>query len=711
MKRWFYPLVIAMLFLIIFAGHAFAANSYGVTFHPVDKNRINVYLPDGMVADVKTEDGILRIVIDDAATDWKRVLCSGGGYPYIRVRPSITQPNNFVTGHFGFNGSIDSISEDYIIRSLESDIARHDNENLTWSNGEDVGEVVADYSLFIPRNTADPSASPEEWGGTVICWVDKNNPSYRYFEKAVFCITHTNTDPFHVPLRFVSAATLEPVKSMALPSYASLTKVENGEVTFTVTDQTGSQAIRLSVPMKAPSGAVKAQLFHEGGYKQEIDVVNGIATIEGIDYWNLINVDERQYTVIWKDANGNMLDYGLMWVHVVPAFNDPFACYVNDWHPVPADRMLIYNFAKGCGVDVTYNPKNGVAHVGYDNSVQITSEPGNVSIQVVPPQGAVCYRTNHCGGNVIMGKHEGIVEDQKNVMLLQDYHMIHADTTLGVRDYKPMREVKAGPINVYIQEGDVWPYGGGVFLMYWYDSVESAMNNPGKPMLIEFVCDTNDVLCQEKRIPLKDSEDAIKEPVKEITAIGDYDWNLVVRRYPQKGKNAFHWDLSLENETGVYQPLQENMVFYVPYPKGHDNHTEYTYELRHYDDNYESFTLVDVERTEYGLRFEVSSLSPFVLSWVADGSVLSLPASLKVIGEEAFAGASIVKAILPENASRIEARAFADCTLLEEANLPASLEYIAPDAFEGCEKVVVWVDEGSYAFDWCIENNIQFELN
>ena len=49
------------------------------------------------------------------------------------------------------------IGDDYIIRSLESDIARMENDHLTWSNGENVGEIVADYSLFIPRNSADPS--------------------------------------------------------------------------------------------------------------------------------------------------------------------------------------------------------------------------------------------------------------------------------------------------------------------------------------------------------------------------------------------------------------------------------------------------------------------------------------------------------------------------------------------------------------------------
>ena len=117
---------------------------------------------------------------------------------------------------------------------------------------------------------------------------------------------------------------------------------------------------------------------------------------------------------------------------------------------------------------------------------------------------------------------------------------------------------------------------------------------------------------------------------------------------------------------------------------------------------------------------------------VADAGigVVIMPASLLVIEEEAFYGnVSIEKVIvsegvteicskafancsnlevveLPEGLIRIESAAFAGCTELKEINIPASVEFIENDAFDSCPNVVVTVVSGSYAEQWCDENDI-----
>ena len=376
------------------------------------------------------------------------------------------------------------------------------------------------------------------------------------------------------------------------------------------------------------------------------------------------------------------------------------------------ERLIVENGAAGCGVEVSYNESNGRLHIGYDNTVSISDAPGELEVYIVPPEGAVCYRSNTSGGNVIMGKDDWMAQEQHAIVLQQEYRMVGADGLYCVRDYSPFREVHAGPVTVYIQNGDVWPYGGGVNLIYWYDSVDSAVNEPGKPMLVEYVCETNDVLCREKRCALVSSEDQITEPVSEVTAVGNYPWQLVVRRYPQRGSNAKHWELQMENETGVYQPLTGNMIFYIPYPSGLSAADFYTYELRHYDDEHSSFSLVDIQCTPYGLRFEVSSLSPFVMSWRKTEyvSVLMLPSGLLEIGDEAFASMNMNGVVLPEGISEIGARAFAACDSLRSVNLPGSLEYIADNAFEGCDSLIVQVSENSYAHEWCVRRGIPYEI-
>ena len=78
-------------------------------------------------------------------------------------------------------------------------------------------------------------------------------------------------------------------------------------------------------------------------------------------------------------------------------------------------------------------------------------------------------------------------------------------------------------------------------------------------------------------------------------------------------------------------------------------------------------------------------------------SVLTLPAALEVIEEEAFYGAtSIDKVVLSDNVSEIQAKAFAYSTV-SEILLPRSVSFIDETAFEGCSSVIAKTYPGSYA--------------
>ena len=84
--------------------------------------------------------------------------------------------------------------------------------------------------------------------------------------------------------------------------------------------------------------------------------------------------------------------------------------------------------------------------------------------------------------------------------------------------------------------------------------------------------------------------------------------------------------------------------------------------------------------------------------------VLTMPAALKIIDEEAFYGStSIDKVVLPEGVTEIHSKAFANSTL-SEINLPNSLTFIADDAFDGPDKVTVTANPGTVAYDWAVRN-------
>jgi len=95
----------------------------------------------------------------------------------------------------------------------------------------------------------------------------------------------------------------------------------------------------------------------------------------------------------------------------------------------------------------------------------------------------------------------------------------------------------------------------------------------------------------------------------------------------------------------------------------------------------------------------------FAVTALAAG-MLTLPGSLRVIKDEAFYGAqSIDTIVLPENVEEIGSRAFADSTL-EAINLPRTITYIADDAFDGCGELDITVEEGCYAYYWCVSHNL-----
>ena len=97
----------------------------------------------------------------------------------------------------------------------------------------------------------------------------------------------------------------------------------------------------------------------------------------------------------------------------------------------------------------------------------------------------------------------------------------------------------------------------------------------------------------------------------------------------------------------------------------------------------------------------------FALSATAE-EIFSLPANTRIIEEEAFSGVVSIRTLsLPEGVECIESRAFSDCEI-EEVILPSSLTYIAEDAFE--KSIHATVAGGSYAYEWCIENNIDFAV-
>ena len=87
-----------------------------------------------------------------------------------------------------------------------------------------------------------------------------------------------------------------------------------------------------------------------------------------------------------------------------------------------------------------------------------------------------------------------------------------------------------------------------------------------------------------------------------------------------------------------------------------------------------------------------------------------LPASLKVIEEEAFEGTAVGQVILQEAVQEIGDRAFAENEALREVYIPGGAELRGREIFVGADEVTVYGIEGSPAEDWAKEQGIPFRV-
>ena len=101
-------------------------------------------------------------------------------------------------------------------------------------------------------------------------------------------------------------------------------------------------------------------------------------------------------------------------------------------------------------------------------------------------------------------------------------------------------------------------------------------------------------------------------------------------------------------------------------------------------------------------------LCPLALAEEKAEVAVTLPKSLVTIDAEAFMDtAAFGKVIVQDKTRRIESRAFAN-SAAKEIHLPASVEYIADDAFEGCENLTLYVPQGSYAHKWAAFSDVKY---
>lgn len=331
------------------------------------------------------------------------------------------------------------------------------------------------------------------------------------------------------------------------------------------------------------------------------------------------HVSRAQYELVWKDVAGNIK-------------RERFSVSVEDGaklsglgtgnKPISVPVQSDMDTPTG-GVNVTYD--GGHFYTSFDsNSAQLPNyqelEKGITLKPDASLQGVTHYRVMSVTGN--SSALEGEILSSFNIL----FRTIDSNT---VREYNPQkgeRDLQMRYVEVAYQDIGGVTVGYTSMLGYRHMAAEWLKKNDDGTYEVlgyTYVCGRNDSFVQTTITNAESSAKVSDKPY----IIGNEGEKFKCDRYPQRGegkdKQYFLFTLidGQRRENGKY-------VVYIPYAyfdmttddgaarKARGEHPT----IKHYYNNHEFREEFEGEYTEYGIKFEVSSFSPFVISTAAQSS-------------------------------------------------------------------------------------------
>lgn len=332
------------------------------------------------------------------------------------------------------------------------------------------------------------------------------------------------------------------------------------------------------------------------------------------------HVSRAQYELVWKDVAGN-----IKWERFSVSVEDgaKLSGLGTGNKPISVPVQSDMDTPTG-GVNVTYD--GGHFYTSFDsNSAQLPNyqelEKGITLKPDASLQGVTHYRVMSVTGN--SSALEGEILSSFNIL----FRTIDSNT---VREYNPQkgeRDLQMRYVEVAYQDIGGVTVGYTSMLGYRHMAAEWLKKNDDGTYEVlgyTYVCGRNDSFVQTTITDAERSEKNAEKPY----IIGKDGEKFKCDRYPQRGegkdKQYFQFTLigGQGRENGKY-------VVYVPYAyfgmttadgAARKARGEYPTIKHYYNNNHELREEFKGEYTEYGIKFEVSDFSPFVISTAAQSS-------------------------------------------------------------------------------------------
>lgn len=628
MKRIFAFLV----FLLVASGlMTVAAAEAAIVNMPVEQ--FDRLLPNGLILDQEERaPGKLTLVIDDDQTNWARAIANTGSAGDAQILWQIKTPQEVTVGDYVIvvraEDEADALStlkycEEYgdyrKIDMIDSwQVACRGNGMPHTESGVSVARSIPEMSYL----------NPQSYQTTVyVGWYkDGANGTKELidncYQKLQIRFDHTRSSAFRTNVfNTVSKENIKP--NYGQNNHVSLLSVEDGAVSYCIPEQ--GQMVQTGI--RAPEGAVT--------YATQFNIkTNDPMFIQPLteDGYALVNVhrfdreiNSSAQTVFFYDENDTLIDErSIIISYQYAAEILPWFAFSREMKAVDPERVQIINEAEAAGFAMTYNAGSGHLEGAYSGQTG-NSAPGAVKVKVTAPEGAAACRVHVAGSNYMYGPGAGSVAglEYKLQMSYPQGPVTVSDGYVHTEIFEPFQKIQPqdDEITIYVP-----PFSANVpnmveiYVYEWLDAWGDPVDFEHK---YEYLWQTiENFSVAEKKIPVKQQKDLtekVTQPEIVVPNGSPFKNNqLKLTAYYTEGTNTWLYDLTMLDAEGRETKPNTPVWVYLPYPEGHQTGTKY--KLNHYTNglydgsNINSAEKLLIEETLYGLMFQTSSFSPFVLS-------------------------------------------------------------------------------------------------
>ena len=578
------------------------------------EERIILQAPAGITfSSISKADGELKIAIDTRNSDWSRAMIENGDTSSVDIMFGIKAPCAEAVCCVSACGMSmddpDALEEEY-----SEEIRRFDDQGIPIvTNGTIVAQCISDYRIVVP-------CSEELF--LYVKWYDKDGNALPYdVERLRVTTRHTAYEGMYAPFRFIPENSIMPSSNLG----GIHADTADGEVIYKQTGNLSANTMSIATRIQVPAGATKCNLLDLYDGNRQLNISNGQVTLET----PMISSGARRYTYGLEFLNdqGETINYAAITIEVQALDAQPWPAYLVDWEPVPSNNLKL-NVKGSSGLRMAYDG-SGILKYDYDgivDDVEILKENG-ASYSIVPPENAAYMRYNCSGGM------EGLLGNRPSRGVEADEAIQNWGDCFENLSENEAVTIWEGPIlqclntydgvTLFIPTVPTNLDAGMVHYMYWYES--KGAYDAHTPSAIWWFAEVSDPFVKAVRIPAYRLETQLPPNYNGAIVISDQNWTMVTESYLQQGENALHYELHLIDADGSPVSLDADTVVYLPYPDGLSYEDNVTYALRHYNENGGSELVTSLTPTEIGLRFEVRSLSPFVLQWEGQPSPETTP--------------------------------------------------------------------------------------